>query len=354
MKLNNIEAGALQVDSEMQIPTVSVLDKTNGIQVFTPRDDDLESGVLKVLREFAVARKVGGEHMFWEHHHPPLPHHPDQGRHSILWIDKLGEEVGANPWNDNSWSDLLSDKEFMKNADQMFAGMQGAAEVENRNLRIYYIFGFAKPSDLARIDSEIDEEKVSRRGPQSQYRGHIHVVDAIDDSNDGVNWLKKEDLLDKKYLVPSFLNTAGELAIKHYSDRLLTFGEEAPYVQTVDNTKVDPNGIIYNVERTMFAFSSWEEALGSVLELYNTLLDGWLKTVDEISKNHLEFANAQIKFLQGCLPGFTFIKPSMQDKIAGGVNPEVNWLVVPFSSPLPQAILQPGVLLNRLQPGGKS
>lgn len=353
MNQETLKAGILRVDSRIQIPVADVMDKTNGIQVFIPSDDDLESGVLDVLRGFAVAKKIGGRHMFWEHHGPPLPHHPDAEKHKILWIDQMGDGSSINPWHDDSWSTLLADREFMSNADVMFAEMQNKAKAENKNLRVYYLFGFAKPSDVAKIGSKIDEKKVIHRSVQSQYRAHIHVVEAIEDSRDEVGWLNKEDLLDRSSLLPMFLNTAGELAIQHYSNNLRSFGGEITYVQAVNNPRKSENEVSFNVERTMFAFSSWEEALGSVLELYNSLLDSWLLTAATISENHMEFAGAQMKFLQGCLPGFTFIRPSLQDKLAGGVDPGINWLVVPFSTTIPQSIISPGVLLNRLHPNIK-
>lgn len=354
MRQETLKAGILRVDSRIQIPIADVVDKTNGIQVFKPSDDDLESGVLDVLKGFAVAKKIGGRHMFWEHRRPPLPHHPDVEKHRIFWIDQLGHEASIDRWHDDSWIALLEDREFMSNADVMFADMQNKAEAEDRNLRVYYLFGFAKQSDVAGIGNKIDKKKVEHRSVQSQYRGHIHVVEAVEDSSDEVRWLNHEDLLDKRSLLPMFLNTAGELAIQHYSENLRSFGKETTYVQALGNPRNAENGVIFNIERTMFAFSSWEEALGSVLELYNSLLDSWLLSAAAISDNHMEFAGAQLKFLQGCLPGFTFIRPSAQDKLAGGVDPSINWLVVPFSTTIPQSIVRPGVLLNRIHPSNHS
>ncbi|OIO44452.1 MAG: hypothetical protein COZ34_04235 [Candidatus Pacebacteria bacterium CG_4_10_14_3_um_filter_34_15] len=354
MRQETLKAGILRVDSRIQIPVADVVDKTNGMQIFIPSDNDLESGVLDVLKRFAVAKKIGGKHMFWEHQCPPLPHHLDAEKHKILWIDQLGDGATIDFWHDDSWNTLLADREFMSNADVMFAKMQNQAKTENRNLRVYYLFGFAKQSDVARISEKIDKKKVFHRSLQSQYRGHIHVVEAIEDSRDEVRWLNKDDLLDKRSLLPMFLNTAGELAIQHYSGNLRSFGKKITYIQAVSNPKQAENKVIFNIERTMFAFSSWEEALGSVLELYNSLLDSWLLTAAAVADNYIEFAGAQLKFLQGCLPGFTFIRPSVQDKIAGGVDPGINWLIVPFSTVIPQSIVRPGVLLNRPHPNSHS
>lgn len=345
-----LEAGILRVNPEIVVPQVELPNRSNGIKVFVPSDGDKESGVIDVLKQFAAAKIIGGKHMFWEHKKPPLPHNPDDGKHSIFWIDQLGNGKEIDHWTDSSWEKLLADNDFMKGADSMFDEMQTDADATGKNLRAYYLFGFPKESDILRAKNTVGNVKVGHVGLQSQYRGHIHLVEGIPDSGNGVTWLDKNALLSKESLLPMFLNTAGELAISHYSNALNSFGDKLTYVQTVDGMAVAPNGIIYDVNRTMFAFDSWSEALGSVLGLYSTILDSWLKTVAEISKNHIEFAGAQLNLLQGFLPGFTFIKPSMKDKVAGGVDPKVKWLVVPFSTAFPQSILQPGVMFNRQMP----
>ncbi|MCB9813690.1 MAG: hypothetical protein H6772_04775 [Pseudomonadales bacterium] len=333
MTNNRIEAGVLRVESDIQIPSVTIPRTQQKIDVWKPTDEDLESGVIAVLRLQASAKIIGGNHMFWIHDRPPRRHHPDEEKHSIYWIDTVGDGANIDSWSDDSWIKLAQDGLFLAQAEAYFADMQS----KNEKLRIFQTLGFAKNSDIKMINGR----KIADRSLQSQYRAHLHFVDAVDSDSPSISWIQEAEIVKSKHLLPFFLNTVGELAIQRYSNELVSFGQKMVYTQTVGKSAV------YDIERTVFAFDSWSDVLNSVLELYQKLLSGWLNTAAAIAENHLDFANQSIDLLQGCLPGFTFVKPTQKDKISGGIDPSVQWLVMPFAIALPQGVLQPGVLFNR-------
>ncbi len=336
MKKNKIEAGVLQIPTEIQIPIVDVPYNGNGITVWKPTVKDLESGVVAVLEEHAYIQFIGGNHKFLVHENPPRIHHPDKDKHKVFWLDQFGDGQTITPWNDESWAALAQDTMFLQNSDALFDQMQS----ENENLRVFHAFGFAQQADQDKIQGR----KVDFRGIQSQFRGHLHVTESINPQEFPNDWLEQKQILQNQWLLPFFLNTPGELAIQEYSTQLNSFGEKVVYTQTVGVTHP------LEIERTMFAFNSWEEALNSVVELYKQLYEGWLRTAALIGENKIEFSGVLIELLQSCVPGFMLVKPSKKDKILGGISEKVNWLVMPFNLPLPQVTLQPGVLFNRLQP----
>jgi len=333
--INHIEAGALQIPT-IQIPIVDVPYNENGITVWQPTPTDLESGVVAVLQEHATVKHVGGTHRFLVHTSPPRTHHPDASRHAVYWIDRQGKGKTVVPWTDESWQLLAQDRDFLAHSDAWFSQMQS----ENPDLRIFHAFGFAKQHDRDKIAGR----KIDPRSIQSQYRGHIHLVDAVDAQVFPSTWLQEKQILSSTWLLPFFLNTSGELAIQHYSTQLKSFGTKVMYSQTIGKTSK------FDIQRTMFAFSSWQEALNSVVELYSQLYEGWLNTAALVAENKVEFSGVMIDILQASVPGFMLIKPSLQDKKAGGISTESNWLVMPFDLPLPQVTLQPGVLFNRVKP----
>jgi hypothetical protein len=336
MKKNILEAGTLQVPSNFTIPIVDVPYNGNGIKVWKPTKTDLESGVVAVLQEHATVQHIGGNHKFLVHENPPTIHHPDKDKHTIYWLDQFGDGQSIVPWTDQSWELLAQDRMFLNTSDALFSQMQS----QNEDLRVFHAFGFAQQSD----GDKIAGRKVDSRGVQSQYRGHLHLVDGVNPQTFPNDWMKEKQILKSQWLLPFFLNTAGELAIQNYSTQLKNFGERVTYSQSVGAIES------FDIQRTMFAYSSWEEALNSVVELYSQLYEGWLNTAAMIGESKVEFSGAMIDVLQGAVPGFMIVKPSEKDKKAGGISEKINWLVLPFNLPLPQVFLQPGVLFNRLQP----
>lgn len=333
MKNLEIKPGALDIDSGIKIPVVDIPFYGSKVPIFSATKGNLESGVVAALQLHAVVKDVSGSHKFWFYKYPPRRHHPDPEKHQILWLDEFGNGSEIIPWRDNSWNILAKDNDFLGSADNMFARQQE----ENQNLRVFHAFGFAMEDEKALINGR----NIDARSIQSQFRGHVHLVESVDPEEFDTNWLAKSEILDKKGLLPYFLNIPGELAIEEYSTELHSFGEKMVYSQTVGKETA------YDIKRTMFAFDSWEEALNSVIELQNTLRSGWLATAALIGESKMEFAGEHIKFMQSCIPGFTLIRPSKKDKIAGGIDLSVNWLVVPFPVQLAPAMLQPGTLFDR-------
>ena len=186
------------------------------------------------------------------------------------------------------------------------------------------MYGFALQSDKDKVGAR----KVILRGSQSQYRAHFHLVRGI--KQDQIKWVDVSALeVSKRQFASIFLNSAGELAIGEYAEELRGFGTRKTYNQILRE---------YAVSRTFFKFSSLEEALGSVMELQQKLLQTWLDVSDYIGNQQIELAGTHINLSQGCVPGFTVIKPSRNDMKLKQLD-RCEWLVAPFAIPLPATLL---------------
>lgn len=324
----------------IEVPQLIIVNQEATVAPFRPTDSDLESGIILELEKNAQPLVLAGKHQFLIHTSPPLPHHPDHHKHQVYWLNAVGEKVIA--WQVNSWKNLSTDTVFLDATDVHFQQMQEA----NPQLRMYFVYGFATQADI--VKAKEYGGNISLRGSQSQYRAHIHVAEAIDENtlsqldSTHLTWLSNGQLKQMNGQLAFLFNTAGEWSMRHYKKTLKKFGEKVRYRQEVGRNQP------VAIDRTFFSFSSLSDALSAILACENEITATWLEHARTIGDVFIEFAGEMIRLIQACKPCFTCIKPSMQDKILGGIDPKVTWLVSPFTLPLPQTMFNPGILLKRV------
>ncbi len=328
------ELKMIKVVGNEKIPIVTIFSRG---EIFIPTPADLESGVITSLQRSAEVLSVGGEHEFLVHSSPPAPH-TTLTSHQVWWVNQkqsqplsLRGTLQITPWTTNSWEQMLNDAAFLKGAEGKFSVLQS----NNSKLRVYFVFGFANEDDKRKVV----DMSVIPRSSQSQYRAHFHVVEAI--PTNAITWKNANNMKIAKLNI--FFNFSGELAIANYINFLRSFGRKFTYNQPVST----PDTSIYSVSRTMFSFTSLQEALGGVIELNKQVFTTWLKVANKVAQHQVCLAGECVKIMQGCVPGFTVMRPSQDDRKLMKLSSDDVWLVAPFALPLPQTLLGSGVLLNR-------
>lgn len=334
-----MKASLSELPTTIEIPQITIINRKATVAPFKPTDVDMESGVVQELVANSEPLELGGRHLFLIHSTPPLPHHPDYTKHQVYWLTAQGKEIV--PWHTDSWRKLSADTLFLDATDSHFSQMQES----NPLLRMYFVYGFATQADI--VKAKEYGGNIALRGSQSQYRAHIHVSEVIDNNTltqldtSHVAWLNGEQLKKMNGQLAFFLNSAGEKSMVHYKKILRTFGTQVEYGQMIGR-----NEPVF-IKRTFFAFSSLSDALSAILACEDSVAATWLQHARVIGETNIQLAGEVIRLIQACKPCFTCIRPSLQDKILGGIDPKTEWLVAPFTLPLAQTMLNPGVLLKR-------
>ena len=144
---------------------------------------------------------------------------------------------------------------------------------------------------------------------------------------------------DRKHL-SFFVNEAGEASIRDFPHLLTQFGSRFIYSQRVGINHTN------TINRTIFGFSSLEEALRKSLALQQEVKKEWLFHIMQIARMETQWAGAAISLMQSCVPNMVVIFPSQEDREYVGQAGDWPVWIMPFAvSPVQSALTQGGAVI---------
>lgn len=316
----------------MALPEIRRFDITGRGPVFVPTPEDPDSGIVQAI---STGEVVCSSDSFRLVAVPAtLPHHT-WGFSTVLWVSGA-EENGNRRWKDDCWDQVADDGIFLSRMESYIDELH----VQNPDARSYMFIGYIQPGTNL-------PSGVYQRALQSQEPMHVHVVRGFD-RNSGYSTLLDPSIERDRRQLDIFLNTAGEISIGIHDTFLTHFGTPFDYNQQVGLRNMD------TLPRTMFGFSSLQDALQQTLDLRRRVRDTWLKHALIVNGYTYEYAGVILQLMQTAVPCFSIIMPSEEDRKNGGVTNSFRAWVMPFAVNGGQAVLTPGgAVLNRLSSQGK-
>ena len=266
------------------------------------------------------------------------PHTP--GFHEVWWLNEATKESDVY-WDAQSEQRVLNNAKLLAELEQKIRLTQRIAHTsQSQDLRAYMYWGFTLPEW-----QNGTKASVIWRGLQSQQRLHWHLSQGIEANLPASDWLQASQ--ENSGHFARFLNLAGEFMIQSYRSMYTGFGDAFSY-----NQPLQGNWPQLTKDRTLFAFSSLEEATQASVKLKNDVLQHWLGMA-QLLHEHSPFMYAGTLFtmFQSAVPNFVFIIPNESDKkIAGRVDAHNEVWVAPFTVVgAPEILTNGGVHLRRAQ-----
>jgi hypothetical protein len=314
----------------IEIPVVQIAPTG---EIFKPTTGDLESGINKKLNARTMNSVAGSRHHRLIPMTPTSPH--TTGDHMVFWTDANSTNTQeVTSWNSESWQELLEDTVFLSNVEKHFHTIQKGNPV----VKIYMYLGFIKPSS--------DTPNTQFAIPlQSQNRPHFHASELVNTwSNPDMRDLDFEDPKDQRQL-GFFLNAAGEKAISDYKSELEDYGTRILYTQ-----KLGHGNETKTLKRTIYGFSSLQEALQKSVELQRRVSPTWSEYIYNLSKQTVDFDGVRIPLIQSYVPNIAIIIPSDEDRKNGNTNDNFVVWTIPFATVGAQVLVPGGVITERATP----
>jgi hypothetical protein len=262
------------------------------------------------------------------------------GFHEVWWLNEATEESDVY-WDTSSEQRVLTNSKLLAELEQKIRLIQTVAQTgQSQDLRAYMYWGFTLPEWQNGTNAS-----VIWRGLQSQQRLHWHLSQGIDANQTPDDWLQASQ--ENIGHFARFLNLAGEFMIQSYRSMYSNFGETFSYQQPLQGNW--PQGV---KDRTLFAFSSLEEATQASLKLKNEVSHHWLGMAHSLHEHSpCMYAGTLFTMFQSAVPNFVFIIPSEGDKkIANRVDNHNEVWVAPFTVVgAPEMLTDGGIHLRRSQ-----
>lgn len=296
-------------------------------EVAVPVTGNLHSEIDQVLMRSPRVFSHNGLDVF---RHPATSPHIPEGQHDVYWLNE-SKAVAPIAWDDDSVTRVFENTEFWEAYEPYLREQQTQL---GESARAYMYWGFHLPTEAQ------PEFSVVWRGLQSQPRLHFHIAESVenDTADDWLDSARTEHIGH----VARFLNLAGERAqAEVLADR--PFGEKFIYEQ-----KVYGNDPEETIARTLFAFSSLQEAVKASMELKQQIMHEWLILSTALSHaGPAIFSGQAFTILQSAVPNFVFVIPSAKDSERAGRTQNEVW-VTPFSVVgAPDMLTQGGIHLER-------
>ena len=316
---------------EIKIPVVAI--KPRG-PLHNPNDGDVHGGINKSLDRIVSSALIeAGDHRLV----PFIATSPHtDGSHIVFWVDNINTNnpLKVTDWEDGDWMSYATDSKFLAHLQNLLLDLH----TTNDNLKIYQYRGL--------INGQRNEAPhILRSGLQSQSRPHIHVAEEVDTRKA----LRELDLGNERDRVQFglMLNVSGEAAVKEFSTKGFFDGYGSRFTYTQRIGGVD-NAVFVN--RTMFGFSSLEDALTKTITLQNIVIPSWEAYLDGLKGTTFEFEGENFPHMQSPVPNMVIMVPSERDRSNGGVENKYPIWVMPLSVTGAQVLIPGGVAIDRWTP----